>query len=154
MESNPTYKWTFEGQGGTYAIYDPNETVVNPLPPYSYANNESELPLSTDMVEGTVEALTFLFADKDDYREKTGQYELNIHKHAVLNSAMQLLYALPPGDDTEAPTLANLLDVLQNETSAQNDEERKAEKQISAKLESFLSSTGRVFEKQTNFDFI
>ena len=142
-EIGESYRSIVEGFGGVYSRIDPAETVVNPLPPYSVADLAAQLPLDAKLAGGTVNALAFLLTD--------GQTDLPVHHSAAAQSALQLLYAAPPSD-RQAPTLADLLDELQDGgADIESEPQRRALKEMAQNLESFLQTTeGRIFSRDDN----
>lgn len=142
-EIGGSYRWIVEAFGGVYSKIDPSETVVNPLPPYNVADLQADRPLDAKLAGGTINALSFLLTD--------GATDLSIHHAAAAQDALQMLYAVPQ-KGKEAPTLADLLQELQNSTRDLDMEpQRKAAHEMSENLESFLSTTeGRIFARSDN----
>lgn len=141
-EIGGSYKWIVEGFGGKYSRIDPSETVVNPLPPFSIADQTQTYPLNAVIAGGTVNSLAFLLTD--------GSTVLDIHQQRVAEDALQMLYGVP--DLTrEAPTLPDFLAELERADYPDEPEEAAAAKSMSSKLHSFLETTGgRVFTRQDN----
>lgn len=141
-EIGGSYKWVVEGFGGVYSRIDPNETVVNPLPPFSIADHTQTYPLTAEIAGGTINSLAFLLTD--------GSTTLNIHQQRVAEDALQMLYGVPDAK-REAPTLPDFLEELERADYPSEPEERNAAKMMSSKLHSFLeTTTGRVFTRQDN----
>jgi len=146
MEVGTSYQWTVEALGGTYTRIDPGETVVNPLPPYkaaSLVDDEGFPLLPLEMMTGTVESLAFILTD---------QPRLTTAQNAVAQTAFEAMYAAPE-EGREQPTFETLLEILQMADDFVNNEvELEEAKQMSYRLESFLSTAeGRVFSKPNNF---
>jgi hypothetical protein len=141
-EIGGSYKWVVEGYGGVYSRVDPSETVVNPLPPFSIADQTQTYPLNAVIAGGTVNSLAFLLTD--------GSTVLDIHQQRVAEDALQMLYAMP--DSTrEAPTLPDFLNEIDQADYPDEPQEAAAAKNMSSKLHSFLETTGgRVFTRQDN----
>lgn len=142
-EIGGSYRWIVEAFGGVYSKIDPNETVVNPLPPFLAADPTAPLPLDAQLAGGTVNALSFLLTD--------GKTELPVHHAAAAQSALQLLYAAPP-EGKEAPTLADLLQELETSSKElESEPQRKAAHEMTQNLSSFLETTeGRIFARPDN----
>ena len=142
-EIGGSYRWIVESFGGVYSKIDPSETVVNPLPPFSVADMSASRPLDAKLAGGTINALSFLLTD--------GKTDLSVHHAAAAQDALQMLYAVSP-DGKEAPTLADLLQELQNSrTELELEPQRKAAHEMAENLESFLSTTeGRIFARSDN----
>ena len=140
-EIGGSYQWVVETLGGVYSKIDPDETVVNPLPPYAVADPLGALPLDAVLAGGTVNALSFLLTD--------GRTQLDTHETAAAQSALQLLYAVPrPGQD--APTLADYLTELE-QFAFESDPQRRAAHLMAANIHSFLDTAeGRLFSRQDN----
>ena len=152
-EIGQSYRWTVEAFGGTYTSIDPDKDVVNPLPPYSaaedYDPNVDDLPLNAKIVGGTVEALTFLLTD--------GDLSLSMHQRSAAQSALQVVYAFPD-KNIEAPTLKTFFNVINDEEFQEellgSQEQREAAKHMASNLFSFLETTeGRLFTRQDNIQF-
>lgn len=141
LEIGGSYKWAVEGFGGVYTAIDPNDTVVNPLPPYAVANHDAEVPLDAVIAGGTVGALGFLLTD--------GRTELDVHETAAAQTALQLLYAVPDAQ-AQAPTLPDFLASLE-QTDYDTDQQRQAAQHMAANLHSFLETAeGRIFARRDN----
>lgn len=142
-EIGGSYRWIVESFGGVYSKIDPSETVVNPLPPYNVADLAATRPLDAKLAGGTINALSFLLTD--------GVIDLSIHHAAAAQDALQMLYAVAP-EGKEAPTLADLLQELQNsQRELEMEPQRKAAHEMAENLESFLSTTeGRIFARSDN----
>lgn len=142
-EIGGSYRWIVEGFGGIYSSVDPNETVVNPLPPFAVANPSGKYPLDAILSGGTVNALSFLLTD--------GKTELPVHHAAAAQSALQVLYAVPK-EGKLAPNLPDFLAEL--ETAAReldSTPQKLAAKDMAQNLSSFLETTeGRIFSKDDN----
>ena len=145
MEVGTSYQWTVESLGGTYTRIDPGETVVNPLPLYSAAQVDGSglLRLPIEVLTGTVEALSFILTDT---------LEMTTHQAAITQAAFTVMYAVPDAT-TDQPTFEQLLNTLQlADNYADNEAQRRVAKQMSDKLESFLSTAeGRIFSQPNNF---
>ena len=141
-EIGESYRWVVEGFGGVYSKVDPNETVINPLPPYSMAADSSaSLPLDATVAGSTVQALAFILAD--------GKTSLDVHQEAAAQTALQLMYAIP--GDTDAPTLDKLLLELQDAANYGSEPQLQAARGMANNLDSFLHTTeGRLFTRQDN----
>ena len=141
-EIGESYRWIVEGFGGAYNKVDPNETVINPLPPYAMASHDTgSLPLDAIVAGSTVQALAFILAD--------GKTSLDVHQEAAAQTALQLLYAIP--GETEAPTLDKLLVELQDTANFGSEPQLQAAKAMASNLDSFLHTTeGRLFTRQDN----
>ena len=140
-EIGGSYQWLVEALGGTYTQIDPRSTVINPLPEYKMANATADFPLDTVLVGQTVQSLAFLLTD--------GSVHLNAHQRNAAQSAMQLLYAIPKGDES-APNLADFLVSLE-ELDFEQSEVNEAAHRMAANLHSFLdTSEGRIFTQQDN----
>ncbi|ALP54962.1 hypothetical protein Tel_17045 (plasmid) [Candidatus Tenderia electrophaga] len=141
-EIGESYRWVVEGFGGSYSKVDPNETVINPLPPYTMATTDAgSLPLDAIVAGGTVQALAFILAD--------GKTSLDVHQEAAAQTALQLLYAVPAKQ--AAPTLDKLLLELQDTGNFGSEPQLKAAQVMASNLESFLHTTeGRLFTRQDN----
>lgn len=142
-EIGGSYRWVVESFGGVYSVIDPNNTVVNPLPPYSVADMTADWPLDAKLAGGTINALSFLLTD--------GKTEMPIHHASAAQWALQGLYAAPPAD-RKAPTLGDLLVEIESMTKVFDDEPRQlAAKEMAQNLGSFLETTeGRIFTRQDN----
>lgn len=141
-EIGESYRWVVEGFGGVYSKVDPNETVINPLPPYAMASHiDGSLPLDATVAGGTVQALAFILAD--------GKTTLDVHQEAAAQTALQLLYAIP--GESAAPTLDKLLVELQDAANFGSEPQLLAANAMANNLDSFLHTTeGRLFTRQDN----
>lgn len=142
-EIGGSYRWIVEGFGGVYSSVDPNETVVNPLPPFSVANTSGMYTLDATLAGGTVNALSFLLTD--------GKTDLSVHQSSAAQSALQVLYAVPE----EGKLAPNLPDFLVELEAAARDldstPQKLAAKEMAQNLASFLETTeGRIFAKDDN----
>jgi hypothetical protein len=142
-EIGGSYKWIVEAFGGVYNAIDPNETIVNPLPPYAAANPATELPLDAVLAGGTVNSLAFLLTD--------GRTELSVHQQAAAQAALQLLYSAPKVGQ-HAPLLPDFYgEIEQLARDIDNAEQRDACRTMAANLHSFMETTeGRIFTRPDN----
>ena len=145
VEIAPTYRWLCEGYGGNYVVLHPDESVINPLPPYSCARSDTALPLSSMLVSNTLDGISFLLTDN--------RTTLDRFEHSAAQSALQLVYAFPAAD-AQTPTLEHLLAQLDSlDPEYHSKEQVKAAKQMASYLDAFLRTTeGQLFLKQDNVD--
>lgn len=142
-EIGSSYKWIVESFGGIYSTINPNETVVNPLPPYAVASATTELPLDAKLAGGTINALAFLLTD--------GSTDLTVHQQAGAQAALQLLYGVAKAGK-DAPVLPDFyaeLELCARELDSEP--QRAACHTMAANLHSFLETTeGRIFTRPDN----
>ena len=142
-EVGQSYRWVVEALGGVYTTIDPDRNVVNPMPPFSAARADAELPLDAKLVGGTIAALAFLLTGG----ESTA---LSAHQNAAAQLCLQMLYAARRGGDGQ-PTLADYAGEVAAADYFHNVEQRDAAARMAANLESFLATAeGRLFSRPDN----
>jgi len=142
-ELSPTQQWLVEAFKGSYTTIDPDNTFVNPLPPYSMASSTKQ-PLSSFITNTTLSGLAYILTG---FKCK----ELNVHEQAAAALALNVLYAVKP-DDRESPTLPEFLSFLQEyDYYDGNRPQIEAAKTMSENLASILDSPeGRQFSGRDN----
>ncbi|MBE8182618.1 MAG: hypothetical protein HAW61_03730 [Candidatus Portiera sp.] len=153
IEIGNTYEFLFKLLGGNYATLDPDESVINPFPPYSEATET----ISSVLVSPTIRSLAKIFTD--------GNMQLDIHQIAICEMTLKSVYKQPPqqslknGGDLNNNSNKNLAPNLQDfynclsKLSEKNlsDKQKRARDEILVNVKSFLDTIiGERFKHENN----
>ncbi|WP_156897044.1 hypothetical protein [Ferrimonas kyonanensis] len=142
-EVGKSYEWTVEALGGSYIDVDPEETVINPMPDISLANENGQLPPQIKV--GTVSALSFILLDDER--------EYSVHERTAAEMALGLAYEdLHYQGVNRQPVLRDFLNALSKKEFFEGSIPRQnAAQRMAENLDSFLyGEMGRIFNREGN----